>query len=549
MADSVNLGSAYFEVHADTAPFKNEIKGVGKDVGSQTLTSSKQSLADFKNQISSLRAEARALGMIISGLNRFGSALTRAIVAPLTAISTLGVRKFLQTTDLGALELKKQLKGLTESWDQMLARIGAAIYRHTELSKIIQGIKNFMDSIDEKKIMKILEVGKWAAILLVVVRISSYILSWVQAVVKMEAAFKTLQTKGWFGGVPGDGGTAAPAAGSAAGQYLGSSAGAAAGAAGAMPGIMKSAELKFKIAKLDDMQSQVDAVNKVLANQSDRFVKATMARNKDFYAKMALLEKEIAAMTAVTSVSMSSKLTVFLKSLGTMGKIIGAIAAVIISVVGYFQGFSNETDKMTPGINAIMKLFEIIGDIISLISKSLYSVAAGVGGLLRFQWDMATSFFKEDPVGAAQSAIKNYLKKTDKLKEMLFDAIVSMFGMELPEESRGTPLLEEEARRYGVKAPEGIKYGSINKPEKFSFGSTLMGPSSPIELNRIFQEMALQDQVIDLNKEQLKVLREIETNTADNHPWPTKPALFEGPIRDRPPFDNGSVFRAPFQLA
>ena len=176
---------------------------------------------EFRKELADLRIQARALGTISRGLNQTSAMLVKTIVAPIVTIGTLGVKKFLQTTDIGAASLKKELKGLTGAWDQMLARIGASIYRHGELSKIIAGITKFMNEMDERKILRILEIGKWAAILAIVTKMGGMFTGWLKSVLQIREILSKLALQSVASNAAsGAGSAAAAAAGAGAGAGL-----------------------------------------------------------------------------------------------------------------------------------------------------------------------------------------------------------------------------------------------------------------------------------------------------------------------------------------
>ena len=141
---------------------------------------------DFKKQIGDLRKEARALGQIGKEFSHAAHFLTAAVVAPITALGTMGVKKYLESTDAGAKTLKSSLSSLSESWNQMLGRIGKVIVGHGELGKKVESLKHWLDSIDEKKINQMLNLAKWAAMLATVLKITGEFYKWRSLILKME---------------------------------------------------------------------------------------------------------------------------------------------------------------------------------------------------------------------------------------------------------------------------------------------------------------------------------------------------------------------------
>ena len=136
-----------------------------------------------------LRREARAFATIGNALNSAASLMFKGIIAPTAIMATLGVKKYLQTTEIGARQLGMSLMFLYRAWDQMLARIGKAIASHGELRAVVDKLKKFIDSIDDRKIMQMLSVAKWSAILFIMIKMVATIDMMTVAAKRLQAAF------------------------------------------------------------------------------------------------------------------------------------------------------------------------------------------------------------------------------------------------------------------------------------------------------------------------------------------------------------------------
>lgn len=145
---------------------------------------------------SALRKEARALGVIGGELNKIASTIFKFAVAPAIVLGTLGVKKFLETTDSGARELKKSLSGLHYAWDQLLARIGKAIYSNTALGRSIKELVKFINSIDEAKLMAMFDNVKLALFAFTLTKIVALLTQTVSGMIRTAAAMATIGALG-----------------------------------------------------------------------------------------------------------------------------------------------------------------------------------------------------------------------------------------------------------------------------------------------------------------------------------------------------------------
>jgi hypothetical protein len=147
----------------------------------------------LRSQIGNLRKEARAFGIIGRDLNKIAATIFKFVVAPTIALGGLGVRKYMQTTEVGAKKLREAMAGLHHSWDQFLARVGRVIYNTGILSKVIERLRHFLNSLDDEKILRILNYAKWAAILGVITKMGGVIFTMTANILKFRAALGTLE--------------------------------------------------------------------------------------------------------------------------------------------------------------------------------------------------------------------------------------------------------------------------------------------------------------------------------------------------------------------
>jgi hypothetical protein len=172
-------------------------------------------------QVGNLRKEARAFGIIGRDLNKIASTIFKFVVAPTIALGGLGVKKYMETTEVGAKKLREAMAGLHHSWDQFLARVGRVIYNSGILSKVIEKLSHFLNSLNDEKILRIINYAKWAAILGVITKIGGVIATMTSNILRFRAALGTLELLNLAktGGLAvGEGGVISATAAGAAGK-------------------------------------------------------------------------------------------------------------------------------------------------------------------------------------------------------------------------------------------------------------------------------------------------------------------------------------------
>lgn len=445
--------------------------------------------AEFKKKLQGLKVEAKSLETIIRGVDKVANTMGKLIVAPIMTMATLGIKKFMATTDAGAYALKKQLYGLTWAWDQMLARIGAAIYKHGELGKLIEKIKHVLESIDERTIMRIFTVGKWALLLTTVMKIGTAIASWLPTIEKIIVATGKLAANkgGLFGAGPGG----QTAAGSIMAQLLGASAGAAGGAAYANKGSKTLTSLEEQLKKL---QKQYVA---------ETFLPSGKRRTGNIISdtsQIDALKKEIQALTGVTGAGAATWLSSvkgFLAKVGSVAKIFAVVSGAIAIVVGILSGlYSSITGKEAK----LFSLMEVLGGIFTTIATVFEMIFKGLMSLGVYLSRNVVNILKG---GIFTKAGRQFFGETlDMIRKSLLDAFSGTVGKFLYELFNPTEAKQVEDAKKS------------KEPEQFSFGHKFMGSYGFAELNKVFQEMALQGEVMAIQKESNKLLGQIAANTA-----------------------------------
>lgn len=125
-------------------------------------------------------AEAVVALKLVADKNEIKTNVIKALapLASIVAAGSLGIRKYLLTTDKGATQLRQSLAGLSRSWNQFLARMGRVIASSGTLQAIFKGLAKVLDSLDDSVIRLILNVATWTAVYNVVQKISKSIAGW-----------------------------------------------------------------------------------------------------------------------------------------------------------------------------------------------------------------------------------------------------------------------------------------------------------------------------------------------------------------------------------
>ena len=424
-----------------------------QEVKNQTNTAVQDSTKAYKQQMVSMRKDARAFGIIGREIGKVANLMFKTVVAPVAAISALGVHKFLKTTDAGANVLKNSFRELTLSWYQLLARIGAAVNKHGRLNEVVLKLKKFIDGIDEQKILRMLSIAKWTAILAVIMKITSQIFIWTSEIIRFRSALMWLNLgKGMAktaGGIAG---------GTAAGQIGGSLLGGVIGGAGVGGGIAGFKGFAF-MSKLWKISAQ-------LINESSGKAASTMTR-------LALVLDMAFPKFAISFIGVFTLVKNFVASLS---KVAGWIALLIIP----FDALVNVLNRNREAGEKLSKL-GILWNVSTMPIRKLWNMVELVGSVMSFFTNtlteglefLYTALFDRKNLG---KMFKQWADDWQEWWENLRDIFRNFFGM-----------------------------ASIKKDKKYEFSS---GTSTLAfeGLTKAAQEMA------DKNEE-INILKKIEENT------------------------------------
>ena len=330
----------------------------------KAIVSVEGDLSDWKKQVSDLRKEAKAFGILGRELNKFSNDIFKFVVLPLTAIGTLGVRKFLQTTETGAALLRGEIYNLTKAWNQFLARVGEAIVQNTMLGKVIQGLSKFLGSLDTSRIRSLIDITKWAFLLFVMTKLPALALMFYQNMLKTEAALKSIlgmQTAITSLSVP-------------VGASVG--AGVAAGAAGAA-GFNLAAFGAYEMSSIKQIMERNAA--KLGATSGEAARNAAALTNLTSSANAAS-----ASLSNFGKVGMAALggLWAGIKRLAPLFVSLAALLAIITAAFEFIAGFLSAFGNKMKALDLLMWVLEKFTLSIRIISAGLYALGALIGDIV-----------------------------------------------------------------------------------------------------------------------------------------------------------------------
>lgn len=119
-------------------------------------------------------------------LNKTANFLSKVIIAPTIALGGVGFIKYLKTTDQLARQTNATLNSLKFAFSQFLFRLGEVIIKKFQLIKVMEKLKDILNNLDTKKIGVILDVVKWVAVSVIILKLASSLLIVAGALVKIR---------------------------------------------------------------------------------------------------------------------------------------------------------------------------------------------------------------------------------------------------------------------------------------------------------------------------------------------------------------------------
>ena len=158
----------------------------GANVKSETKRAVDDQTKVYKQQMTHLRKESRALISVGREIGKVGELLMIASGLGAGGMLWEGIKTYMKTTEVGAEKLRQAMNGLHKSYEQFLARIGKAVTQSGLLAKVVERLKGFLDSLNEEKILKILNYAKWTAVLGVIMKITGELIKWTGEISKFQ---------------------------------------------------------------------------------------------------------------------------------------------------------------------------------------------------------------------------------------------------------------------------------------------------------------------------------------------------------------------------
>jgi hypothetical protein len=185
---AIPLASAVISVELDMSKFKAQMASI-----SQTIQQSGSKISS--SMTNALTAQTKATGAsikeAITVIDRRMQQVIKPILTAAVGMAFGGIYKFLSTTDQGAYKLQRSVNSLHYAWNQLLARIGRVVAEHFNLSTNIGKIVNYINSLDDKKLGKLLDKALWAAV-------AGSVMLMARGFVSIAADWKTMMNLKWL---------------------------------------------------------------------------------------------------------------------------------------------------------------------------------------------------------------------------------------------------------------------------------------------------------------------------------------------------------------
>ena len=440
---------------------------------------------DTKEFNSQLKAMSKAF-------NKSANFLSKTIIAPAIALGSLGVFKYLKTTDALARATNASIISLKISFNQLLFRIGETIIKKFKLIETMDKLRKVIDGLDEKKINTILDVVKWTAVSVIVMKLASGLLNAARAintirngVIAMEGAKV--------------GGAVATGASTGIGSGIGS-------------GIsLLIYSFREQIKKMIIKYLPVRSVSG--APLSGMGVKELYVGRGAGMMPMTG-NREVTGLTTNIFSSLKLNSLYLVKSLLGLSAVVYASALVFKALKPYLGEVADSFKESLPWIVTFSNWIKSLGGILNMLSISFDYLKASVG-LVADSFIVAMNI-----VGAGIASLAAIF--TDILRLDFFDIKDDLKGIFIDLDNRIKDIVDNRAKIFSEIGKERKEQA----PDKKVFASSIS--STSIEgLNRAFQEYYSQTMALDVQKdiasraekqraEQIALLQEIRDNKYTN---------------------------------
>lgn len=154
----------------------------------EAIVSLKLDDSQLKKQINAATAQLKKIG---DSLNKTANNIFKYALAPMLAIGTLGVRKFMQTTESSAGHLNASILRLRYAFDQFLARVGKVLVEKFHLAEVIDKIASALERISPETIEKLVKAFAALALVFVSLKGLSFILTAMDKLAKIPTGVLT----------------------------------------------------------------------------------------------------------------------------------------------------------------------------------------------------------------------------------------------------------------------------------------------------------------------------------------------------------------------
>lgn len=425
----------------------------------------------------------RDMKKMVREFDSMANKLSKTIIAPTIALGTLGVMKYLKTTDALARSMNASIIKLKFSFNQFLFRLGETIIKKYELVKVIDKLSAALNKIDSKKISAFLDVVKWTAITVLImksvaalVRLSGVITNIRNGMLELEGVKAVAGAKG---------GAVSTAVGTGAGF-------------GITQAIVKGV-VHFKA-------DIISTFKKISISFSNAWVMAQAKSMSNETYKMGFIGKATDRITGIgrgglgrsgygsTSAmgkagEFTASLVSFMGQIKAIGAILIRLAAPVLLVVSAFKAvfttFQNVgvtfewfTSSLSKVFTALEYLSNAIGSVVDVISIGIKTLGVAFALVAKtYTLGLVGNSYKDIISNYTDDVMITFQKRIDSWKAI------------------------------GNKSNEA-------SGDKSVYASSVSSGIGVTELNKAFQDYYSQTMMYDIGKQQVDLLKQIVKNTA-----------------------------------
>src|ERR1035437_4765554 len=188
MEHQVTLAEAIIPVKLDMGQYNAGMQQLKNGLASGGKTVAENMSKALDQKITQLRQHARSLHTVVHALDSVANTIFKYMLAPGAAIGMLGIHKYMQTTDSGAVALNQSITQLKYAYNQLLARIGQVLVEKLKLVDVIYKIRNYINTLDDQKIARMVKWFKIMAEIFIAMKIVTFFGSFVAGAERSAAA-------------------------------------------------------------------------------------------------------------------------------------------------------------------------------------------------------------------------------------------------------------------------------------------------------------------------------------------------------------------------